>query len=188
MLGENWTEMQTAVLGTSCWVLGTAVAVLIEATYEAFRGSVCQSRYRVRSTHYGCGTCGPHKLMSASPLGQAAQFSHWSGTDVPELPSVQPLSLRFRLPLAALLCAMPIRLAHAQSGAASAARPAVGLHDSINVASLDFAGAHAVSPAELKRGLHADVELPARAPRGAVQGVAKSALHRPPAHHVGGAR
>ena len=45
---------------------------------------------------------------------------------------------------------MPIRLAHAQSGAASAARPAVGLHDSINVASLEFAGAHAVSPDELK--------------------------------------
>ena len=45
---------------------------------------------------------------------------------------------------------MPIRLAHAQSGAVSADLPAVGLHDSINVASLEFAGAHAVTPAELK--------------------------------------
>ena len=45
---------------------------------------------------------------------------------------------------------MPVRLAHAQSGAASAHRPAVGLHDSIDVASLEFAGAQAVTPAELK--------------------------------------
>ena len=60
------------------------------------------------------------------------------------------LSLRFHLLLAALLCAMPVRLAQAQSGAASADRPAVGLHDSIDVASLEFAGAHEVTPAELK--------------------------------------
>src|SRR6476661_5517816 len=45
---------------------------------------------------------------------------------------------------------MPVRLAQAQSGAASADRPAVGLHDSIDVASLVFDGAHAVSPDELK--------------------------------------
>ena len=45
---------------------------------------------------------------------------------------------------------MPVRLAQAQSGAASADRPAVGLHDSIDVASLEFAGAHEVTPAELK--------------------------------------
>ena len=45
---------------------------------------------------------------------------------------------------------MPIRLAHAQSGAASAERPVVGLHDSIDVAKLVFDGAHAVSPDELK--------------------------------------
>jgi outer membrane protein insertion porin family len=42
---------------------------------------------------------------------------------------------------------MPVRLAHAQSGAD---RPAVGQHDSIDVASLEFAGAHEVTPAELK--------------------------------------
>jgi outer membrane protein insertion porin family len=45
---------------------------------------------------------------------------------------------------------MPIRLAQAQSGAASTERPVVGLHDSIDVAKLVFDGAHAVSPDELK--------------------------------------
>ncbi|HEX7980947.1 MAG TPA: POTRA domain-containing protein, partial [Gemmatimonadaceae bacterium] len=60
------------------------------------------------------------------------------------------LSLRFHLLLAAALCAVPFRLAQSQSGAASTGRPAVGLHDSIDVAKLVFDGAHAVSPAELK--------------------------------------
>jgi outer membrane protein assembly factor BamA len=45
---------------------------------------------------------------------------------------------------------MPIRFAHAQTGTASTERPAVGLHDSIDVARLVFDGAHAVSPDELK--------------------------------------
>ena len=45
---------------------------------------------------------------------------------------------------------MPIRFADAQSGGASTERPAVGLHDSIDVARLVFDGAHAVSPDELK--------------------------------------
>ena len=63
---------------------------------------------------------------------------------------MRALSFRFQSLLAALLCAMPIGLAHGQSGAAGAARPAVGLHDSIDVASLQFAGAQAVTPAELK--------------------------------------
>ena len=44
---------------------------------------------------------------------------------------------------------MPIRFAWAQSGAITA-RPVVGLHDSIDVASLEFAGAQAVSPDDLK--------------------------------------
>ena len=44
---------------------------------------------------------------------------------------------------------MPI-VSHAQTGAASAAQPAVGLHDSIDVVSLQFAGANEVTPAELK--------------------------------------
>ena len=46
---------------------------------------------------------------------------------------------------------MPIRLVCAQPGAATAARPVVGLHDSINVASLEFAGANSVSKDDLKR-------------------------------------
>jgi len=46
---------------------------------------------------------------------------------------------------------MPIRLLCAQSGAATGARPIVGLHDSINVVSLEFAGASAVSTDDLKR-------------------------------------
>ena len=46
---------------------------------------------------------------------------------------------------------MPIRLVGAQPGAATAARPVVGLHDSINVVSLEFAGANSVSKDDLKR-------------------------------------
>jgi outer membrane protein assembly factor BamA len=63
---------------------------------------------------------------------------------------VRSLPLRFHHLLAASLCAMPIRFAGAQSAAPTAARPAVGLHDSIDVASLEFAGAHEVSPDDLK--------------------------------------
>jgi len=44
---------------------------------------------------------------------------------------------------------MPI-VAHAQAGAPGAARPVVGLHDSIDVAKLVFDGARAVSPDDLK--------------------------------------
>jgi outer membrane protein insertion porin family len=62
---------------------------------------------------------------------------------------VQSLSLRFHLLLAAALCAVPIGIARAQS-APSAERPVVGLHDSIDVASLKFDGAQAVTPDELK--------------------------------------
>ncbi len=46
---------------------------------------------------------------------------------------------------------MPIHLVRAQPGAATTTRPIVGLHDSINVASLEFAGATAVSTDDLKR-------------------------------------
>jgi outer membrane protein insertion porin family/translocation and assembly module TamA len=45
----------------------------------------------------------------------------------------------------------PFAVAGGQSGGADAARPVVGLHDSIDVASLEFAGAEAVSPDDLKR-------------------------------------
>jgi outer membrane protein insertion porin family/translocation and assembly module TamA len=45
----------------------------------------------------------------------------------------------------------PFAIAAAQSGDSDAARPIVGLHDSIDVASLEFAGAKAVSTDDLKR-------------------------------------
>ncbi|PYP79365.1 MAG: hypothetical protein DMD35_08590 [Gemmatimonadetes bacterium] len=45
----------------------------------------------------------------------------------------------------------PFAVAAGQSGGAREARPVVGLHDSIDVASLEFAGAKAVSTDDLKR-------------------------------------
>ena len=45
----------------------------------------------------------------------------------------------------------PFAVAGGQSGGAVAARPVVGLHDSIDVASLEFPGAQAVSTDDLKR-------------------------------------
>ena len=45
----------------------------------------------------------------------------------------------------------PFGVVAAQSGGEGSGRPAAGLHDSINVASLEFDGATAVSPDDLKR-------------------------------------
>ena len=64
--------------------------------------------------------------------------------------SVRSSSLRLHACLAASLFVAPFAVAAGQSGDASAARP-VALHDSIDVASLEFAGAKAVSPDDLKR-------------------------------------
>ena len=58
---------------------------------------------------------------------------------------------RPRYLLAASLCVAPFAVAAGQTGGAPAARPVVGLHDSIDVATLEFAGAEAVSPDDLKR-------------------------------------
>ena len=64
---------------------------------------------------------------------------------------MRPLYLRLRSFLAAPLLVAPFAIVAAQSGGAGAAPPVVGLHDSIDVASLEFAGAKAVSPDDLKR-------------------------------------
>jgi outer membrane protein insertion porin family len=69
----------------------------------------------------------------------------------PELPSVRPLSLRPCLLLVASLFVMPFVSSRAQHAGAAGDRPVVGLHDSINVASLVFAGAREVSKDDLKR-------------------------------------
>jgi outer membrane protein assembly factor BamA len=58
-------------------------------------------------------------------------------------------TLHLRALLAASLLAAPSAAAAQSAGAAD--RPRVGLHDSIDVASLEFDGAHAVSPDDLKR-------------------------------------
>jgi outer membrane protein assembly factor BamA len=58
-------------------------------------------------------------------------------------------SLRLRTYLAASLLVTPCAVAAGQSSAGG--RPIVGLHDSMNVATLEFEGAHAVSPDDLKR-------------------------------------
>jgi outer membrane protein assembly factor BamA len=59
-------------------------------------------------------------------------------------------TLRLRAFLAASLLVTPGAAAVGQSSAADG-RPIVGLHDSMNVAKLEFEGAHALSPDDLKR-------------------------------------
>src|SRR5215207_7781236 len=66
-------------------------------------------------------------------------------------PSVRPHSLRPCSFLAASLFVAPFTLVAGQPDGVEAARPVVTLHDSIDVASLEFAGARAVSPDDLKR-------------------------------------
>jgi outer membrane protein insertion porin family len=61
------------------------------------------------------------------------------------------LTLRLRFFLAASLFVTPCAVVRAQSADAPASRPAVAPHDSIDVASLEFDGATAVSPDDLKR-------------------------------------
>jgi outer membrane protein insertion porin family len=68
-----------------------------------------------------------------------------------ESPSVQLHSLRLRAFLAASLFVTPFAVVSGQSAGAGAARPVVGLHDSINVASLAFPGAKEVETDDLKR-------------------------------------
>ena len=62
---------------------------------------------------------------------------------------MRPLTLRLPHLLAASLLVMPPAAVAAQSAPAS--RPPAALHDSIDVASLEFDGATAVSPDDLKR-------------------------------------
>lgn len=59
--------------------------------------------------------------------------------------------LRLLAILAASRFVAPFDVVGAQSAEPAAPRPVVGLHDSIDVASLEFAGAEAVSPDDLKR-------------------------------------
>jgi outer membrane protein insertion porin family len=58
---------------------------------------------------------------------------------------------RLRCLLAASLFVAPFAVAVGQTGGTAQARPVVGLHDSIDVATLEFAGATAVSRDDLKR-------------------------------------
>jgi outer membrane protein insertion porin family len=58
---------------------------------------------------------------------------------------------RLRCLLAASLFVAPFAVAAGQTSGAPEARPVVGLHDSIDVATLEFAGAKAVSTDDLKR-------------------------------------
>ncbi|MEO8562231.1 MAG: BamA/TamA family outer membrane protein [bacterium] len=64
---------------------------------------------------------------------------------------MRPLSLRLCSLVAASLVVMPLHATRAQRASASGDRPVVGLHDSIDVASLLFAGAREVSADDLKR-------------------------------------
>src|SRR5688500_13574379 len=120
-------------------------------------GRRCWSARRVRATAHGSPSPFPGDVSidAAITCGRGPFFARRRLATWLELPSVRPLSLRPCFRLAASLVVMPFLASHAQRApgpaGATGDRPIVGLHDSIDVASLEYAGALAVSKDDLKR-------------------------------------
>src|SRR3954467_3243569 len=91
------------------------------------------------------------KFLRRRGLRARPRFRTAGGCRSSNPPSVRTTSLRLPVVLAASLLVAPFVVAASQTGAESATHPVVGLHDSIDVASLEFAGATAVSTDDLKR-------------------------------------
>ena len=97
-------------------------------------------------------------------------FRTVSGRHEIRTPSVRSIVPRLRCLLAASLAVAPFAVAAGQTGGAPEARPVVGLHDSIDVATLEFDGSGGgVAGRSQARRVHAHVELPAALPRAPLQ-------------------